>query len=86
VKDKKRAFIPYKFYVGYHFIKYTTQVRKESQSQVEYRFFIGIYRKHDPKNLVAQYVGHIISRWLYAHDIFEDEMFIENDLDWEEVL
>jgi hypothetical protein len=86
VKDKKRAFIPYRFYVGYHFIKDTTQARKEAQIQVEYRFYMGRYRKHDPKNLVAQHASQVVSHWSYAHDSFEDEIFTENALDWEEVL
>jgi hypothetical protein len=50
VKDKKRVFIPYGFYVGYHFVKDTTQARQEAQNQIEYRFFTGRYKKHDPRN------------------------------------
>jgi hypothetical protein len=86
VKDKKRAFIPYGFYVGYHLVKDTTQARQEAQNQVEYRFYTGRYKKHDPKGLVSQHVGQVVSHWSYAHDTFEDEIFTENSLDWEEVL
>jgi hypothetical protein len=86
VKDKKRAFIPYGFYVGYHFVKDTTQAKKEAQNQVEYRFYTSRYRKHDPRNLVAQHASQVVSHWPYAHDTFEDEIFTENSQDWEEFL
>jgi hypothetical protein len=86
VKDKKRAFIPYGLYVGYHFVKETTHARQEAQNQVEYNFYIGIYRKHDPNNLVTQHINRVVSHWSFAHDIFEDEIFTENALDWEELL
>jgi hypothetical protein len=49
-------------------------------------FYTGRYMKHDPKGIVIQHVGHVISHWPYAHDTFEDEIFTENTLDWEEVL
>jgi len=32
IKDKKREFIPYGVYVGYHFLKDTTQAKKEAQN------------------------------------------------------
>jgi hypothetical protein len=45
-----------------------------------------MYHKHHPKVLIAQHDGQVISHWPYAHDIFEDEIFTENALDWEEDL
>jgi hypothetical protein len=51
VKYKKRVFIPYGFYVGYHFVKDTTHARQEAHSQMEYMFFTGRYKKHDPRKL-----------------------------------
>jgi hypothetical protein len=41
VKEKKRVFIPYGFYVGYNFVKDTTHARQEYQSQMEYSFLLG---------------------------------------------
>jgi hypothetical protein len=38
VKDKKRAFIPYGFHVGFYMVKDTTQAKQEGLSQLEYRF------------------------------------------------
>jgi hypothetical protein len=86
VKDKKRIFIPYGFYVGYHFVKDTTQARQEAQSQIEYRFITERYRRHDPKKLVVEHANQVVSHWPYPHDDFEDEIFTENALSWDEVL
>jgi len=55
VRDKKREFIPYEFYMGYHFVQDTTHAKQEAQNQVEYRFYTGRYRKHGPQNLVSQH-------------------------------
>jgi hypothetical protein len=38
VKDKKQAFIPYGFHVGFYMVKYTTQAKQEGLSQLEFRF------------------------------------------------
>jgi hypothetical protein len=54
------------------------QERKEGLSHLEYRFFTGRYRKHDPKKLVSKHVGQVVSHWPYAHDNFDDEIFTEN--------
>jgi hypothetical protein len=35
---------------------------------------------------VAQHANQVVSHWPYAHDIFEDEIFTENSLNWDEVL
>jgi hypothetical protein len=55
-------------------------------SQLEYRFPIGRFQKHDPKGLVPQDVSQVSSYWPYSHDKFEDKIFIEGTQDWEEVL
>jgi len=72
--------------VGYYFVKDTTQVKKEGLSHLEYRFLRGRYRKHNPKYLVSKHVVHVVSYWPYACDNFEDEVYIENAQDWDEVL
>ena len=41
VKDKKQAFIPYGFHVGFYLVKDTAQVKKERLSQLKFRFSIG---------------------------------------------
>jgi hypothetical protein len=38
------------------------------------------------KGLVPQHASHVSSYFPYAHDIFEDEIFIEGAQDWEELL
>jgi hypothetical protein len=38
VKDKKRAFIPYGFHVGFYMVKDTAQAKQEGLSQLEFRF------------------------------------------------
>jgi hypothetical protein len=43
VKDKKRAFIPYSFHVGFYIVKETTQAKQEGLSQLEYRFPTGCF-------------------------------------------
>jgi hypothetical protein len=42
--------------------------------------------KHDPKKLVVEHANQVVSHWPYAHDNFEDEIFTENALNWDEVL
>jgi hypothetical protein len=61
VKDKNRIFIPYGFYMGYHFMKDTTQVGQETQSQIEYIFSIGRYIRHDPRELVTEHASQVVS-------------------------
>jgi hypothetical protein len=41
VKDKKRAFIPYSFHVGFYMVKDTAQSKKEGLRHLEFRFPIG---------------------------------------------
>jgi hypothetical protein len=53
---------------------------------MEYRFLRGQFCKHDPKGLVLHHVSQISSCWPYAHDKFEDEIFIECSQDLEAVL
>jgi hypothetical protein len=36
VKDKKWAFIPYGFHVGFYLVKDTTQAKQEGLSQLEF--------------------------------------------------
>jgi hypothetical protein len=70
VKDKKRAFIPYRFHIGFYLVKDTAQDKLERLSQLEFRFLIGRFRKHDPKGLVLQHASQVSSCWSYAHDNF----------------
>jgi hypothetical protein len=78
VKDKKRAFIPYGFHVGFYMVKDTAQAKQEGLSQLEFRFQTTRFRKHDPKGLVLKHASQVSSCWPYAHDKFEDEVFTEN--------
>jgi hypothetical protein len=41
VKDKKRAFIPYSFHVGFYLVKDTAQEKQEGLSQLEFKFSRG---------------------------------------------
>jgi hypothetical protein len=86
VKDKKQAFIPYGFHVGFYLVKDTTQAKQEGLSQLEFRFPTGRFCKHDPKGLVLQHASQVSSCWLYAHDKFKDKVFTENAQDWDEVV
>jgi hypothetical protein len=86
VKDKKRSFVPYGFHVGFCIVKDIAQDKQEGLSQLEYRYPIGQFCKHDPKGLVLQHASQVSSCWPYAHDKFDDEIFTECAQDWEEVL
>jgi hypothetical protein len=86
VKDKKRAFIHYGFHVGFYMVKDITQAEQEGMSQLEFRFQIGRFHKHDPKGLVLKHASQVSSCWPYTHDKFEDEVFTENSQDWGEVV
>jgi hypothetical protein len=86
VKDKKWAFIPYGFHIGFYQVKDTAQAKQEGLSQLEFWFQTGHFRKHDPKGLVSKHASQVSSCWPYAHDRFEDEIFTENAQDWDEVV
>jgi hypothetical protein len=86
VKDKKQAFIPYGFHVGFYMVKDIAQEKKEGSSQLEFRFPTGSFLKHDPKGLVLQHALQVSSCWPYAHDEFEDEFFTENAQYWDNVV
>jgi hypothetical protein len=86
VKDKKWVFIPYGFHVGFYLVKDTAQAKQEGLSQLEFKFQIGRFDKHDPKGLVLKHASQVSSCWPYAHDKFEDEVFTENSQDWDEVV
>jgi hypothetical protein len=86
VKDKKRAFIPYGFHVGFYMVKDTSQAKQEGLSQLEFIFQIGRLHKNDPKDLLLQHASQVSSCWSYAHDKFEDEVFTKNAQDWDEVV
>jgi hypothetical protein len=61
-------------------------VRQEAHNRIEYMFFTKRYRKHDPKKLVAKHANQVISHWTYSHASFEENIFIKNSLNWDEVL
>jgi hypothetical protein len=67
-------------------VKDTTQAKQEGLNQLEYRFPTYLFRRNDRKVLFPQHTSYVSSYWLYAHDSFEDEIFIEGAQDWEEVL
>jgi hypothetical protein len=67
-------------------VKDIAEVKQEGLSQLEYQFPTCHFHKNDPKGLVLQHALQVSSCWLYAHENFEDEIFIERDQDWEEVL
>jgi hypothetical protein len=75
VKEKKQAFIPYGFQVGFYLVKDTAQAKQEGLSQLEFRFSTGQFCKHDTKGLVLQHASQVSSCWPYTHDKFEDEIF-----------
>jgi hypothetical protein len=35
---------------------------------------------------VVEHANQVVSHWLYSHEDFEDEIFIENVVNWDEVL
>jgi hypothetical protein len=49
VKDKKQAFIPYGFHVGFYLVKDTAQAKQEGMIQLEFRFPTGRFRNNYPK-------------------------------------
>jgi hypothetical protein len=77
VKDKEWDFIPYGFHVEFYLVKDTAQEKMEGIKKLEFRFPLGRFHKHNPKGLVLQNDSQVSSCWPYAHDKFEDEIFIE---------
>jgi hypothetical protein len=67
-------------------VKDIAQDKQEGLSQLESRLPTRQFRKHDPRGLLLQYASQVSSCWPYAHDKFEDEIFIKFSHDWEEVL
>jgi hypothetical protein len=61
VKDKKRAFIPYGFHVGFYIVKDIAKDKQEGLIQLEYRFLTGQLCKHDQKGLVLQHASQVSS-------------------------
>jgi hypothetical protein len=86
VKEKKRAFIPYGFHVGFYMVKDTSQEKQEELSQPEFRFQTSRFCKHDPKGMVLKHALQVSSYWPYTNNKFEDEIFTKNDQDWDKVV
>jgi hypothetical protein len=86
VKDKNQVFFLYGFHVGFYLVKDTSQAKQEGVSQLAFRFQTGRFRKHDPKGLILQHASQVSSCWSYAHNKFEDEIFMKNAQDWDEVV
>jgi hypothetical protein len=86
VKDKKRAFIPYGFHIGFYMVNDTAQAKQEGLSQLDFLLQNGCFHKEDPKGLVLKHISHVSSCWPYAHDRFEDEIYTENAQSWDEVV
>jgi hypothetical protein len=86
VKDKKQAFIPYGFHIGFYLVKDISQAKIEGLSQIEFKFPTGRFCKNDPKGLVLQHASQVSSYWSYAHDKFEDAIFTESAQDWDKVM
>ena len=57
VKDKKWAFIPYGFHIGFYMVKDTAHAKQEGLSQFEFRFQTSRFHKHDPKGLVLKHTS-----------------------------
>jgi hypothetical protein len=70
-------FIPYGFQVGYYVVKDAKHAKQEGKVQLEYRFMTGRFKKHDPKGLVLKHVEHVSLSWPYAHEKWQEELFIE---------
>ena len=43
VKDKKRAFIPYGFHIGFYMLRNSTHVKHEGLNKIEYQFHTGVF-------------------------------------------
>jgi hypothetical protein len=82
----KWVLIPYGFHVGFYLVKDTDEAKQEGLNQLDFRFQIGQFHKHDPKGLVLQHASQVSSCWPYAHKKFEDEVFMENVQDWDELV
>jgi hypothetical protein len=67
-------------------VKDTAQAKQEGLSQLKFIFQTGHFHKHDPKGLVLKHAQQVSYYWPYAHDRFEDEIFIKNAQEWEEVM
>jgi hypothetical protein len=67
-------------------VKDIAQAKQDGLSQLEYRFLIGRFYKHDPKGLVLQHASQVSFYWPYTHEMFEDAIFTECTQDWEELL
>jgi hypothetical protein len=61
VKDKKWAFIPYGFDVGFYLVKDTAQAKQEGLSQLKFRFSTDQFCKNNPKGLVLQHASQVSS-------------------------
>jgi hypothetical protein len=72
--------------VGFYIVKYIAQAKQEGLSQIQFRFLTEWFCKNDPKGLVPQHASQVSSCWPYAHENFEDDIFIECSEDWEEIL
>jgi hypothetical protein len=72
--------------VWFYLVKDIAQAKQEGIIELEFRFSTGRFCKHDPKGLVLQHASQVSYYWPYAHDKFEDEIFIECAQDWEEVV
>jgi len=70
VKDKKWAFIPYGFHIGFYMVKDTAQAKQEGLSKLDFLFQTGHFCKKDPKGLVLKYASRVSSYCPYAHDRF----------------
>ena len=64
-------------------VKDTTHAKQEGLSQLEFWFQTSRFRKHDPKGLVLKSIVWVALTCPYAHEKWEDELFIEDT--WKEV-
>jgi len=61
VKDKKRAFIPHHFRLGFYLVKDIAQDKQERLTQLDFILLMGQFCKHDPKGLVLQHASQVLS-------------------------
>jgi hypothetical protein len=64
VKDKKRAFIPYGFHIGFYMVKDTAQAKQEGLSQLEFLISDWSFSQTRPKG--SSFEAHISSIILLA--------------------
>jgi hypothetical protein len=53
---------------------------------LEHHFSLGKFRRHEQKGLVVKHFDLVSIAWPYSHKKWEDELFLQDYDNWEEVL